>query len=180
MTLKDKMHAVMDDVNGLVAEREELVELISIALLTRKNLFILGEPGQAKSYVINLFRERITGARQFERLLSKQTDEEQLFGRIDLKSLIPGSVPQDVLDSDTTYQRLLSDLLDTQKLFASHPDNQEQISGAADQIANVERYRKVLALLHGSEPRVLTAGKIPEADIVFLDEVFSAPVPAMQ
>jgi MoxR-like ATPase len=74
MTLRDKMHAVMNDVNSLVAEREELVELISIALLTRKNLFILGEPGQAKSYVINLFRQRIAGARQFERCSpSKQT-----------------------------------------------------------------------------------------------------------
>ena len=84
MSLRDKMLAVIDDVNGSVAEREELVEMIAIALLTRKNLFVLGEPGQAKSYAINLFRQHITGARQFERLLSKQSDEEQLFGRVDL------------------------------------------------------------------------------------------------
>lgn len=55
MSLRDKMLAVIDDVNGSVAEREELVEMIAIALLTRKNLFVLGEPGQAKSYAINLF-----------------------------------------------------------------------------------------------------------------------------
>ena len=89
MSLRDKMLAVMADVNASVAEREELVELIAIALLTRKNLFILGDPGQAKSYAINAFRSRITGAKQFERLLSKQTDEEQLFGRLDLSSLTP-------------------------------------------------------------------------------------------
>ena len=82
MTLRDKMLAVIADVNASVAEREELVEMIAIALLTRKNLFVLGEPGQAKSYAINLFRRHITGARQFERLLSKQSDEEQLFGRV--------------------------------------------------------------------------------------------------
>ena len=98
--LRDEMLAVIADVNNQVAEREELVECIAIALLTRKNLFILGEPGQAKSYAINTFRSRITGARQFERLLSKQTDEEQLFGRIDLASLLPGGVAQAVLDSD--------------------------------------------------------------------------------
>ena len=86
MTLRDKMLAVIADVNASVAEREELVEMIAIALLTRKNLFVLGEPGQAKSYAINLFRRHITGARQFERLLSKQSDEEQLFGRVDLAS----------------------------------------------------------------------------------------------
>lgn len=74
MMLNQKMHAVMDDVNAQVAEREELVATIATALLTRKNLFILGAPGQAKSYAINEFRRRITGARQFERLLSKQTD----------------------------------------------------------------------------------------------------------
>ena len=93
MTLRDKMLAVIADVNGQVAEREELVETIAIALLSRKNLFILGAPGQAKSFAINCFRARIRGARQFERLLSKQTDEEQLFGRVDLSSLIPGNVP---------------------------------------------------------------------------------------
>lgn len=56
MTLRDKMLAVIADTNDSVAEREELVEMIAIALLTRKNLFVLGEPGQAKSYAINLFR----------------------------------------------------------------------------------------------------------------------------
>ena len=75
MTLRDKMLAVIADTNASVAEREELVEMIAISLLTRKNLFVLGEPGQAKSYAINLFRRHITGARQFERLLSKQSDE---------------------------------------------------------------------------------------------------------
>ncbi len=74
--LREKMLAVMADVNAQVAEREELVELIAIALLTRKNLFILGAPGQAKSYVINQFRVRIDGARQFERLLSKQNADD--------------------------------------------------------------------------------------------------------
>ena len=93
MNLREKLLALMAEVNREVAEREELIELIAIALLTRNNLFILGKPGQAKSHSINQFRQRITGARQFERLLSKQTDEDQLFGRIDLSSLIPGAVP---------------------------------------------------------------------------------------
>ena len=47
--LRDKMIAVMADLNREVVEREELIEAIAIALLTRKNLFILGDPGQAKS-----------------------------------------------------------------------------------------------------------------------------------
>ena len=169
--LRDKMQAVMADANSQVAEREELIELIAIALLTRKNLFILGAPGQAKSYAINAFRRRITGARQFERLLSKQTDEEQLFGRIDLASLIPGSVPRDVLEQDAVYRQKREDLevaVDDCRIDGGKWDdrNMQELS---EQLA---AYERALGQLHGGSPRVNTTGKIPEADVVFLDEIF--------
>ena len=121
MNLRDKMLAVIADVNANLAEREELADLIAIALLSRKNLFILGAPGQAKSFAINCFRARIQGARQFERLLSKQTDEEQLFGRVDLSSLIPGSVPEAVLKDDPAYAALRSSLEQAISNFAANP-----------------------------------------------------------
>ena len=160
--LRDKMLAVIADVNTQVAEREELVECIAIALLTRKNLFILGAPGQAKSYAINAFRSRITGARQFERLLSKQTDEEQLFGRIDLASLLPGSVARSVLERDSQYQQMHISL-------KSRITNGQDVGDLPERI---ERHRKALAELYDGEPQVNTSGKIPEADVVFLDEIF--------
>ena len=172
MSLRDKMLAVIDDVNGSVAEREELVEMIAIALLTRKNLFVLGDPGQAKSYAINLFRQHITGARQFERLLSKQTDEEQLFGRVDLSSLIPGSIPDSVLEGDGVYQTLHFDLkcaVDGLGQMKNTQDTFAMLDRASDKLA---AYRKAVALLRPSEPVVQTVGKIPEADIVLLDEIF--------
>ena len=174
-SLKDRMLAVIADVNAQVAEREELVEMIAIALLTGKNLFILGAPGQAKSYAINAFRSRITGARQFERLLSKQTDEEQLFGCIDLSSLIPGSVPRDVLEQDDycqcqrdTLQNLIKNIRRTKDAdkMATSFERMEIIS------SQLEAYEKALGLAHWGEPKVNTAGKIPEADICFLDEIF--------
>ena len=172
MILRDKMLAVIADVNGSVAEREELVEMIAIALLTRKNLFVLGDPGQAKSYAINLFRQHITGAQQFERLLSKQTDEEQLFGRVDLSSLIPGSIPDAALEDDDVYRNLRFDLkcaVDGLEQMKNTTDAFSVLEQAADKLAS---YRKAVALLRPSEPVVQTAGKIPEADIVLLDEIF--------
>ena len=171
-SLCDRMLAVMADVNGQVAEREELVEAIAIALLTRKNLFILGAPGQAKSYAINQFRARITGARQFERLLSKQTDEEQLFGRIDLSSLLPGSVPESELQRDPTYNLLRSELEEVMKRLPAAPDDVESMAPVKHHTQMLDIYRTALASLHSSQPQVNTAGKIPEADIVFLDEIF--------
>ena len=103
--LRDKMCARMREVQTQVAKRDELIEVIAIALLTRKNVFVLGDTGQAKSAVINLFRDGLTGARQFERLMSKQADEEALFGRLDLSSLIPGGVPEEILEEDALYRR---------------------------------------------------------------------------
>ena len=170
--LRDKMLAVMTDLRRDVVEREELIEAIAIALLTRKNLFILGDPGQAKSFVINGFRSRITGARQFERLLTKQADEEQLFGRTDLSSLIPGHVPQSVLEQDATYRRLRGELEAVVALMPTQPDDPEAYEQMAAVTERLEAYKKAVASLYRSEPMVLTTGKIPEADICFLDEAF--------
>ena len=170
--LRDKMLAVMTDLRRDVVEREELIEAIAIALLTRKNLFILGDPGQAKSFVVNGFRSRITGARQFERLLTKQADEEQLFGRTDLSSLIPGHVPQSVLEQDATYRRLRGELEAVVALMPTQPDDPEAYEQMAAATERLEAYKKAVASLYRSEPMVLTTGKIPEADICFLDEAF--------
>ena len=105
-----KMNEIIDEVSAEVAEREELIECIALALLSKKNLFILGDTGQAKSYAINEFRKRITGAKQFERLMSKQTDEEQIFGRLDLSSLIPGNMPHEELIKEKPYSEFSEEL----------------------------------------------------------------------
>lgn len=160
--LNQKMQAIITELNTEVAEREELIEAIAIALLTRKNLFVLGDTGQAKSHVINLFRKRITGARQFERLLSKQADEEQLFGRIDLSSLIPGNPDREILAQDSEYQRILSEL---------------ETADAADSgrlFTELDTCRRRLYAQHGNKPRLVTDGKIPDSHICFIDEIFKA------
>jgi MoxR-like ATPase len=152
----------MEEIDSVVAEREEVTEAIAIALLTSKNLFILGDTGQAKSHIINEFRRRIIGARQFERLLSKQADEEQLFGRIDLSSLIPGNPDAAVLTGDADYQALLRDLETASAEFADEINRR------------IEQRRRTLYALHGNKPRLVTTGKIPDSHIVFLDEAFKA------
>lgn len=164
VTLRNKMRARMDEVRAQVAERDDLIDVIAIALLTRKNVFILGDTGQAKSYAINLFRSGITGARQFERLMSKQTDEEALFGRLDLSSLIPGGVPEQVLERDTRYQ-------DMQRNLEAHLEAGQDTSAL---VTEMEQYRKALSTLHSGEPCMITKGKIPDSHICFLDEIFKA------
>lgn len=172
--LNEKMIKVMSEIGKEVAERSDLIEKMAIALLTGKNLFILGDTGQAKSYAINLFRKRIIGAKQFERLLSKQTDEEQLFGRLDLGSLIPGNVAKAVLEQDSTYRYLLEKLEAAHANYAVNPDDTDKAQILAELTEQVASHRRTLAELHGSDPQVITTGKIPESHIVLLDEVFKA------
>ena len=165
--LYKKMIAVMGDVNDCAAERGELVEAIAIALLTRKNLFILGDTGQAKSMVINEFRRRITGSRQFERLMSKQADEEQLFGRVDLSSLIPGNADKEALARDPNYMASLDGL-------ANMVGNGAATDDIAEQLKALDVMRQAAYAIHGNRPKLATAGKIPDSHIVFLDEIFKS------
>lgn len=171
--LQNKMLAVMAEVNTEVAEREKLVEYIAIALLTKNNLFILGDTGQAKSYAINQFRRRITGARQFERLLSKQCDEEQLFGRLDLGSLIPGGVPESVRQNSNTYQTIYTDLEEAMEEYEKDPTD-VALCDLVDLAKRMQDFTTVLSAAHQGEPSIITTGKIPESEIVFVDEIFKA------
>lgn len=172
--LRDKMLAVINELNGEIAEREELIHAIAMALLSGSNLFILGDPGQAKSLAINAFRKRITGAKQFERLLSKQTDEEALFGRLDLASLIPGAVPAQVLADDAHYQKMKQQLNAVMQTVQTNPADTAAAAQLKQLTEAMEQYQKGLSLMTGGAPMTITAGKIPDAHIVFLDEIFKA------
>lgn len=168
-----KMLDIMAEVNARTAEREELIEYIAIALLAKKNLFILGDTGQAKSYCINEFRKRITGARQFERLISKQTDKEQLFGRIDLASIIPGNMPLDELMQDPSFAVLHAQL--EKKYCAYEIDGRtETLQEAVELAKQLNAVRQMICSLRRSDPKMMTDGKIPDSDIIFLDELFKA------
>lgn len=174
MTLREKMQAVMTELNGEIAERTELIHAIAMALLSESNLFILGDPGQAKSFAVNEFRKRITGAKQFERLLSKQTDEEALFGRLDLASLIPGAVPAQVLAKDAHYQKMKQQLHSVMQTVQANSADTSAAAQLKQLTEAMEQYQKGLSLLTGGTPTTITAGKIPDAHIVFLDEIFKA------
>ena len=168
-----KMNEIIDEVSAEVAERDELIECIALALLSKKNLFILGDTGQAKSYAINEFRKRITGAKQFERLMSKQTDEEQIFGRLDLSSLIPGNMPHDELMKEQPYadfSKKLEELYDKYK-----SDNQmSTLKEAAESAKKMEYIKSIICALKNGTPKIITDGKIPDSHIVFLDEIFKS------
>ena len=156
--LQQKILAVMDDVKSTVVERDELIHCIFLALLTRRNLFGLGDTGQAKSYAVNEFCKRIIGARKFEKLMSKQADEDQLFGRLDLASIIPGNVSRGILSSDSEYTKMINELGQIAQKCSNlqTPDTFDNLRTAVER---TETYRKALAELLGGEPSMVTKGK---------------------
>ncbi len=168
--LKTKMNAVISEVRDSLAERDELIHVIALALLTRKNLFVLGEPGQAKSQAIDRFRSHITDAKQFDVLMSKGIDQEQLFGRLDLASIIPGHISNSRLEADEKYcnmRKELKQLMDTAVTDADFMRLSE-LQG------KMSRYQGALALYSQGTPEMITKGKIPDSHICFLDELFKA------
>lgn len=172
--LYKKMNQIIEEVCTLVAEREELVHTIALALLTKKNLFVLGKPGQAKSQAIDLFRAFIKDAQQFDILMSKGTDQEQLFGRLDLASIIPGHVSRSVLKGDNEYQKM-ADYMERLLSDAAKDMNSANFFAAASELQQrMETYRKCLAELRSGIPEILTENKIPKSHICFLDEIFKS------
>lgn len=172
--LNDKMKALIEEVSGCLAEREELIHTLALALLTRKNLFVLGKPGQAKSLAIDLFRERITGARQFNVLMSKGIDQEQLFGRLDLASIIPGHIARSILENDPVYRDMKAEMEIALEHMRSDPGNQGYIGEVKKQSDTMTAYEKGMAQLYSGTPQMITENKIPDSHICFADEIFKA------
>lgn len=171
--LNDKMNALIAFVNEQEVERDDLIHTMAIALLTRKNLFVLGDPGQSKSHAIDLFARQIKDAALYKTVMSKETDEEKLFGRLSLSSIIPGNVSRSVCEKDPAYVEMAKQL---EKLLAEYQQGRkaEVLSSAVEIQEQLTSYKQCLAELYGDQPEYNTTRKIPESDICFLDEIFKA------
>jgi MoxR-like ATPase len=71
--------------------RDEIVDLIALALTAGEHLFLHGPPGTAKSALIRQFAMAVRG-RYFEYLLTRFSEPNEVFGPIDLARLREGTV----------------------------------------------------------------------------------------
>ena len=110
----DKLEEIRLALNSKFFERENEVEGILVALLSRQHMLMIGPAGTAKSALSSELSKIIEGSSYFQWLLTKFSTPEEVFGPLSLKGLEQG-----------VYQRIIT-------------------------------------------------SKMPEANIVFLDEIFKA------
>src|SRR5262245_23501618 len=71
--------------------RDEVIDLIALAVVAGEHLFLYGPPGTAKSALIRHFALSVRG-RYFEYMLTRFSEPNEIFGPIDIVRLREGTV----------------------------------------------------------------------------------------
>ena len=82
---------VVAPLKGRFVGRDEVIDLIALAVVAGEHLFLHGPPGTAKSALIRQFSEATRG-HYFEYLLTRFSEPNEIFGPIDLVKLREGTV----------------------------------------------------------------------------------------
>ena len=82
---------VVEPLKSRFVGRDEVIDLIALAVVAGEHLFLYGPPGTAKSALIRQFASTVQG-RYFEYLLTRFSEPNELFGPIDLVQLREGRV----------------------------------------------------------------------------------------
>lgn len=82
---------VLQPIKERLIGKDEIVEVLGVALAAGENAFLLGPPGTGKSALVQELSARLSG-RTFDYLLTRFTEPSELFGPFDLRRLKDGDL----------------------------------------------------------------------------------------
>ncbi len=88
----EKLNDVLQFVKDSFVGKNEIVDLLGISLIAKENAFLLGPPGTAKSAIIRQLSDCIEGGNNFEYLLTRFTEPNEIFGPFDIRKLKEGEL----------------------------------------------------------------------------------------
>jgi MoxR-like ATPase len=88
----EKLNAVLAHVKAIFVGKNEIIDVLGIALVARENAFLLGPPGTAKSAIVRALSDSIQGGSNFEYLLTRFTEPNEIFGPFDIRKLREGEL----------------------------------------------------------------------------------------
>ena len=100
--LADRVRKIRDSLAEGLVERDVAVRLALLAALSGEHLLLVGPPGTGKSLVARRLRHAFKNTTYFERLLTKFSVPEELFGPLSIKGL-----------EEDRYERLTESYLPT-------------------------------------------------------------------
>jgi MoxR-like ATPase len=82
---------VLEPLKAAFVGKDEVVDLLGVALAAGENVFLLGPPGTAKSALVQELARRLE-AQTFDYLLTRFTEPNELFGPFDIRKLREGEL----------------------------------------------------------------------------------------
>ncbi|RYE24809.1 MAG: ATPase [Sphingobacteriales bacterium] len=88
----NRLNEVLGFVKRSFVGKDEIIDLLGISLIARENAFLLGPPGTAKSAIVRLLSACIENGKNFEYLLTRFTEPNEIFGPFDIRKLKEGEL----------------------------------------------------------------------------------------
>ena len=88
----EKLNAVLTYIKDAFVGKDEIIDLLGISLVAKENAFLLGPPGTAKSAIVRMLSRCIEGGSNFEYLLTRFTEPNEIFGPFDIRKLKEGEL----------------------------------------------------------------------------------------